>query len=241
MIIDASAKPNVHDPVFVEAEVEGRLVSLRAVVVNVFPDALWLGLIKPDPRLERINAGAPVSLTFRRNGTGMIAAERFISHLGTTQSRLFAVRWSDTCQVVQRRQHLRLTVECPLEYVVLQSEVTEPGSSDVGMTRNLCAGGLQFHVGRSVEDTVAAGDLLELRLQLDNGLVLADGTVIRVDDATDIGPDGKPLPAAKSTHKPVTAVAVQFESISATAQDRIVKYVFELQRMQKDHQHPGVR
>jgi len=234
MITETSPKPNVHDSVFVEAEVEGCLVSFRAVVVNTFPDVLWLGLVRPDSRLSRVRPGAPISLTFRRHGTGLIAAEQFVSHLGNSQSRLFAVRWSDCCEVVQRRQHLRLGAQCPIEYVVLQSEISEPGSSNMGTTRDLSAGGLLFKVERPIEDTVAAGDLLELRLQLRSGMVIADGTVVRVEDATDIGPDGKPLPPTKCTHKPVTFVAVAFESISATAEDRIVKYVFSLQRMQKD-------
>ncbi len=241
MIVETSAKPNVHDPVFVEAEVDGCLVTFRAVFVNVVSDALWLGLIHPDPRLERVHAGAPVSRTFRRNGTGMIAAERFLNRMGTSQSRLFAVRWSDSCEVVQRREQLRLPVERPLEYVVLESEITEPGVSGVGVTRNLSAGGLQFRVERPIDETVVPDDLLELRLQLDAGVVIADGIVIRVEDATDIGSDGKPLPASKCTHKPLTAVAVQFESISAAGQDRIVKYMFSLQRMQRDRQNSAVR
>jgi len=234
MIINTSPKPNVHDQVFVEANVDGHAVSFRAVVVNVFPEALWLGLVKPDPRLERVDVGAPVVLTFRRNGTGLIADERFVSHLGTSQSRLFAVRWSDNCHVVQRRQHLRLNAECPIEYVVIQSDTTEPGLSDVGITRDIGAGGLCFKLNKPTAETVAVEDLLELRLQLDTAMVLADATVVRVEDLTDIGPDGKQLPPPKCTHKPVTAVAVQFESISEVARDRIVRYVFSLQRQRKN-------
>jgi c-di-GMP-binding flagellar brake protein YcgR len=234
MMIDTSGRPNVHDTVFVEADVDGRPVPFRAVVVNVMPDCLWLGLVKPDPRLERVRGGAPVTLTFRRKGAGLVASETFLSHLGTTQSRLFSVAWGGECELVQRRSNLRINAACPIEYVVVQSEVTEPGTSGSGKTRNISAGGLQLSVGRPADDTVAEGDLLELRVWLDSGIVLADATVVRVEDLTDIGPDGKPVPPNKATHAPVTAIAVQFESISDTAQDRIVRYIFSLQRMQKD-------
>jgi c-di-GMP-binding flagellar brake protein YcgR len=234
MMIETSARPNVHDTVFVEADVDGRPVPFRAVVVNVMPDCLWLGLIKPDPRLEQVRSGAPVTLTFRRSGAGMVASETFLSHLGTTQSRLFSVAWSAACELVQRRSHLRINATCPIEYVVLQSDATEPGASGSGVTRNISAGGLQLRVNRHAEDTVAEGDLLELRVSLDNGMVLADAAVIRVEDLTDSGPDGTPLPPARATHAPVTAIAVEFESISEAAQDRIVRYIFSLQRMQKD-------
>jgi c-di-GMP-binding flagellar brake protein YcgR len=234
MMIETSTRPNVHDTVFVEALVDGRPVQFRAVVVNVLPDCLWLGLIKPDRRLEQVRGGAAVSLTLRRGGTGMVASEMFLSHLGTTQSRLFSVGWTDSCQVVQRRTHLRVKAECPIEYTVLQSAIADPGASARGVTRDLSAGGLQLRVDRPVEDTVVEGDLIELQLSLDSGLVLADGSVIRVEDATDIGPDGKPVPTARATHKPVTIIGVQFESISDSAQDRIVRYIFSIQRMQRD-------
>jgi c-di-GMP-binding flagellar brake protein YcgR len=211
MTIEASARPNV-----------------------VLPDCLWLGLIKPDRRLEQVRCGVPVTLTLRRNGTGIVASETFLSHLGTTQSRLFSVGWTDSCDVVQRRTHLRVRAECPIEYVVLQSAFLEPGVSARGSTWDISASGLQLRVGLPIEDTVVEADLVELRLSLDSGMVLADASVVRVEDMTDIGPDGKPLPFAKATHKPSTAIAVHFESISDTAQDRIVRYIFSLHRMQKD-------
>jgi len=234
MMIETSGRPNVHDTVFVEAEVDGRPVQFRAVVVNVLRDCLWLGLIKPDRRLEQVRDGVPVTLTLRRNGTAVVASERFLGHLGTTQSRLFSVAWRDTCEAVQRRAHLRVRAECPVEYVILQSALGEPGMSATGVTRDISASGLQMRVDRAVEDTVVEGDLLEVRLSLDSGMVLADASVVRVEDLTDIGPDGKPVPFAKATQKPVTAIAVQFESISDTAQDRIVRYMFSLQRMRRD-------
>lgn len=232
-MIETNARPNVHDTVFVEAEVGDRPVRFRAVVVNIMPGCLWLGLIKPDPKLAQVRGGDPVILTFRRRGTGMVAAEEFLGHLGTTRSRLFSVRWSDECRLVQRRDHLRVNARCPVEYRIVESEVAEPGTAGRGVTRNISAGGVQFRVDRPAEDTIAVGDLLELRLDLGGGTVLADATVVRVEDATDIGPDDRPLPPSKATHAPVTAIAVRFESISEKAQDRIVHYIFTLQRLQK--------
>jgi len=42
MMIETNGQPAVHDPVLVEAEIDGKVVGLRAVVVNVMPTSLWL-------------------------------------------------------------------------------------------------------------------------------------------------------------------------------------------------------
>lgn len=82
MITDLNLKPAVHDRVLVEAELDGQSISFRAVAVNVIPTAIWLGLVLPQPQLEQLKRDQPIQLTFRRDGTGMIAASSFVGHLG---------------------------------------------------------------------------------------------------------------------------------------------------------------
>jgi c-di-GMP-binding flagellar brake protein YcgR len=160
----------------------------------------------------------------------MVASQTFLSHLGATQNRLFSVRWTEGVEVVQRRAYLRMDADCPIEYTVIGSDVTESGLRGSGVTRNISAAGLQFQIEAPTEDTVAVGDLLEIRVSIGNGTVLSDARVVRVEDATDLGPDGRPKPPAKASHRPMTYVAVQFESIREAAQDRIVRHIFYLQR-----------
>jgi hypothetical protein len=234
MTIETNARPSVHDQVLVEAEIGDRVAGFRAVVINVMPDCLWLGLLKPDPLLERIRPNDPVVLTFRCNRAAMVASETFLSHLGTGQSRFFSVRWSEGVELVQRRAYLRMNAECPVDFTVISSDNAEPGQTLSGVTRNLSAAGLLFGVGVPMASTVAVGDLVEVKISLGNGLVFADARVVRVEDATDIGPDGKPVPPARATHRPMTHVAVQFEHIPEGAQDRIVRYIFFLQRARRD-------
>jgi hypothetical protein len=92
-MIQTAEKPSVHDQTLVEAEIDGSVVRFRAVVVNLMPAALWLGLVKKDPQLERLRPGDPVVLTFSRNGVGMVAESSFISHLNAAESRLFAIEF----------------------------------------------------------------------------------------------------------------------------------------------------
>jgi c-di-GMP-binding flagellar brake protein YcgR len=233
-MIEPDKKPAVHDQVLVETEVDGRLIGFRAVVVNVSPAALWLGLLRPDARLEKVRPGASVGLTIRRNGAAMIGRTAFLGHLGSSQARLFSIGWPDDYQLVQRREHLRLDTEAEIRYVIVsQSETGSAGMEGQGTTRNLSAGGLQFIVKAQIRDTVSAGDALELHLKLGQDVVLAEADVIRVEDATDMGPDGRPLPPARPLRTPRTLIAVRFEEISDGAQDRIVRHIFSLQRMRR--------
>jgi len=195
-------KPAVHDRVLVEADVDGELVGFRAVVVNAMPAALWLGLTKPDSLLEQLRPGDPMTLTFHREDSAIVARSAFLSHLGSRQSRVFSVETPTDCRVVQRRAHLRLDVECPLEYTVVGGGVTGPGLTGSGMTRNISAGGLQFMVPAPIGETVAAGDALELALAVGRDAVLIEADVVRVIDATDMGPDGRPMPPASPPRPP---------------------------------------
>lgn len=234
-MIETPKKPCVHDQVLVEAEIDGRIVAFRAVVVNVMPAALWLGLVKPDSLLEQVRAGSPIALTFRRDDAGMVAESTFLSHLGSTQSRLFSVEMPADCRLTQRRAHMRLDTECPVRYtVVSQSDTGGAGQTGEGTTRNISAGGLQFMVAAPIAETVSKGDALELRLTIGQDVVLAEAEVVRVDNATDIGPDGRPLPAAARPRPPRTLIAVRFASISEGAQDLIVRYIFSLQRLRRE-------
>jgi hypothetical protein len=241
MMIETNLRPAVHDSVLVEAAIDGRTVNFRALVVNVLPGALWLGLMKPDSLLERVQPGEEVGLTFRRNGGGMLATATFLSHLGSSQSRLFSVRWNDEGELAQRRVHLRLDTECPIEYtVVSQSDAAWTGQTGIGVTRNISAGGVQFRVDAPVSETVAARDSLELRIHLNDDVILAEADVVRVEDATDLGPDGRLVPLRKTTRRPATLIAVEFVAISDAAQDRIVRHIFSLQRRRRNALRPRV-
>jgi len=164
----------------------------------------------------------------------MIARTAFAGHLGSTQARLFSVDWPEGYRLVQRREHLRLDTEAPVKYVVVsQSETRGFGDEGSGSTRNISAGGLLFQVKVPIRDTVSGGDALELQLQLGQDVVVAEADVIRVEDATDVGPDGRPLPPVKPARPPRTLIAVRFAAISDGAQDRIVRHIFSLQRMRR--------
>jgi hypothetical protein len=233
-------RPSVHDQVRVEAEIDGKVVGFRAVVVHVLPDALWVGLVKPDSNLRQLRPGDPLVLTFSRGGMGMVAASYFLGHLRSTETRVFAVEMPADLRLIQRRNFLRLDSECALEYTVLNhSEAGGAGLTGEGVTWNISAGGLQFVVRAPIEETVSVGDDLEIRLEIGRGALLAEAQVVRVENATDMGPDGRPLPPVARPRSPRTAIAVRFDSISEGAQDRIIKHIFAIQRMRRAN--PGYR
>jgi c-di-GMP-binding flagellar brake protein YcgR len=117
--------------------------------------------------------------------------------------------------------------------VVSQSETGGIGDEGTGFTRNISAGGLLFLVKAPIRQTVGGGDALQLWLQLGEDVIPAEADVIRVEDATDLGPDGHPLLPAKPARQSRTLIAVRFEVISEGAQDCIIRHIFALQRMRR--------
>ena len=233
-MIETAKQPAVHDQALVEAEVDGAVVRFRAVVVYLMPAALWLGLVKKEPLLERLHPGDPVMLTFGRNGAGMVAESSFINHLNSAGSRLFAIEFPTDYRLLQRRAYLRVDAECHVDFVVVNhSKMSGAGLTGAGVTRNIGAGGIQFIVDAAMSDTVREGDSLETRLALGQGAVLAEAEVARVEDVTDLGPDLRHLPVAARPRRPRTLIAVRFVRISEGAQDRIIRHIFALQRIRR--------
>jgi PilZ domain len=233
-MIETPRKPAVHDQVRVEAEIGGRLVGFRAVVVNTLPAALWLGLVKPDPLLERLAAGEPIALTFPRPDGGLVAESIFLGHLGSSQARIFSVQMPSDIRLTQRRAHLRFDTACPIEYtIVSQSDSGGAGLTGAGVTCNIGTGGLQFTLPAPLREAPIVFDSLEIMLAVGREGVAAEGDVVRVEDATDLGPDGRMRPSATPPRPPRTRIAVQFTSISDAAQDLIVRHIFALQRARR--------
>lgn len=233
-MIDTGRQPAVHDQVLVEGEVDGKKVGIRAVVVNVLPAVLWLGLVRPDSHLAKLTPEQPLQLTFRRDGAGMVAASTFLSHMGASRSRLFSVEWPGDVRLVQRRLQLRMDTECPLSYVVVsQSATGSAGMTGDGVTRNLSAGGVQFRVKAPPSDTASVGDQLELTILIGSDAVPVEAEVVRVEEVTEIGPDGKVI---HPSHRkgPVTLIAAKFVSISEVAEDCIIRHMFAIQRMRRE-------
>ncbi len=219
----------LHEKVLVEFDLDGRVVGLRAVVVNVLPSALWLGLSRPDSLLEQLVPDQPISLTFKRNGAALVASSRFASHLGSSRSRLFSVRWPDELQTVQRRAHVRMDTDCQLQYKITEGcdgEAKE--GTGAGNTRDLSAGGLRFATRFTEDVEVAVGDELEIRIALGWDAVLAEAQVVRVEqERLPAGVRPRPGP-------PTMIVAARFISISDVAQDRIVRHLFSTQRQRRN-------
>ena len=85
-----------------------------------------------------------------------------------------------------------------------------------------------------LDATVAVGDELDLRVALGrDGVVLAEAVVVRVEDATTmvLGPDE---PVRAGATGPRSLIAVRFESISDVDQDKIVRYIFSIQRQNRE-------
>lgn len=230
--MSSETEPIVHDQVLVESEIEGDALAFRAVVVNVQPGSLWMGLTRPDPRLERLGRDAPLHLTFKRDNAAIVAESAFMRHLGSTRDRLFAVATPADPRLVQRRAHIRLDVQSPISITVVNhGESGSAGRHGRGTTRNISAGGVAFWSDLAM----VTGDELELAIDLGPAeRVAAEAVVVRVEET-----DERPAGARRSAPSvaaggPLKLVAVHFLAISEVEQDKIVRRIFSVQRARRD-------
>ncbi len=204
------------DRVLVEADIDGRPVSFRAVVVRICPTELWLGLASPDGRLETMAADQTVRLTVSRDDAALASESRFLRPLDGGKMRVFAVVWPGVLERVQRRAHVRYQFDWPIHFRRLDPATREPrGPVAGGTTVNVSAGGLLFEC----DTPVNVDEELELTLPLFGGDgVKMLGVVVRVR-AADEGESGRDGGLDR------TEAAVKFTRITAVDQERIVRFI----------------
>ena len=222
----------IQDRVLVEADLYGRLVSFRAVIVRVCPTELWLGLASPDRRLETMRPNQTIRLTVARSSAALLGQSEFLRPLGGSMSRVFAVVRSAALERVQRRDYVRYPIDLPIRVRHIDPATWEPrGKVATTVTKDLSPGGVLF-----VSDAaVSIGDDLDLTLRLSgwdrlsmNGVVKRLGP--RVNDG-ESGPHGQPT---------CTEVGVMFTRITALDQDRIVRLILLAEHRRREASTAGM-
>jgi hypothetical protein len=205
----------MQDRVLVEAEIAGRPMSFRAVIVRVCQSELWLGLASPDRRLELMWPNQPLRLTVARQGGGLLGQSDFLRPLGGSKSRVFAVARPVALEHVQRRGYVRYPIDLPMRFRHIDPVTWEPRGKVVAMvTKNLSPGGLLFVTDVQID----VGDDLDLTLPLSSwDRVSMGGVVRRVARGCQEG-DSSP-----SEQLGPTEAAVKFTRITALDQDRLVR------------------
>jgi c-di-GMP-binding flagellar brake protein YcgR len=234
---------SIHDEVVVETEIAGTPTSLTAFVTNVLADELWLALRVPDARLAALTEGQKIHLTFDRGGALIVESEfrRRLGNparLGQEKSRVFAVRRPQGVENVQRRAHVRIDLERSVRVRTLGNLGTEEMGN--GRTINIGAGGVLF----ATEMRLVYGQQLRIALVLSSReIVIAQGPIVRIDEAAQLDPDGRPLmmsspdpdeaAAGAMVPKSVSHVAMRFDKIAPADQERISVHILAAHRQTK--------
>ena len=211
----------IQDRLLVEAQIDGRSVPFRTVIVRVCPTELWLGLASPDRRLDALLPNEPLKLSVARDGAALLARSDFLRTLGGSRSRVFAVARPTELERVQRRGYVRYPIDMPVLFRHLDPTTWEPrGRVAATVTKNLSPGGLLF-----VSDApVNVGDDLDLTLPLSAGDRLSmSGVVRRLGRGADWTATGDPFGPAGWRRQ--TEVAVAFTRITSLDQNRIVRLI----------------
>jgi PilZ domain len=211
----------IQDRVLVEAQIDGRSVPFRTVIVRICPTELWLGVASSDRRLDTMAPNQGIKLTIARDGAALLARSDFIRPLGDSRSRVFAVARPAVLERVQRRGYVRYPIDLPVLFRHVDPTTWEPlGRVATTVTRNLSPGGLLF-----VSDIpVDVGDDLDLTMPLSGGDRLSmSGVVRRLGRGADWGANDDAL--GPNGRRSQTEVAVAFTRITSLDQDRIVRLI----------------
>lgn len=215
----------IGDRVLAEADIFGRAISFRTVIVKVNPDELWLGLASPDKRLDALRENHPLQLTIARAGAGLLGQSGFLRLLGGSKSRIFAVVRPGALERVQRRAYVRYQLDLPLNFRHVDPATREPrGKASPGITINGGPGGLLFTTHAALQ----FGEELDFTLPLvGSDRVSMVGLVTRVR-----GPkEGAPMPEGESAR---SEVAVRFTRITALDQDRFVRFILMIEHRRRE-------
>jgi len=125
---------------------------------------------------------------------------------------LFILELPDQTERIQRRNFVRVEAFYPIVF----RTVTRDGLSDPkqGHLLDLSGGGLRFQTAVKLQN----GDLLDMRLELPMETIHSSGRVCRVEPIED-------------TDR--YAISVTFNDITERERDRVVRCVFELQRVMR--------
>ncbi len=204
------------DQVLVEADIEGRQTSFRAVTVRVCPTELWLSLSSPDERLEKVRADQTLVLTLSRSEAALVSRSRFLRPLDGGRLRDFAVAWPGVLDRVQRRAHVRYRFDWPVCFRHLDEAPGDArGDAACGTTVNISAGGLLLES----ESALSVNDRLELTLPLFAGEgVKLLGVVVRVQAADGVEPNPAGTPDR-------TQAGVKFTHMTAAERERLERFI----------------
>jgi c-di-GMP-binding flagellar brake protein YcgR len=229
----------IHDNVTVETDLDGMSVALGAFVTNVLAEELWLATRLPDERIGRLLRGQSIHLTFDRDGP-VILDSAFLRRLGDAgrfdmqRSRVFAVQRPAGLESSQRRAHVRVDLE---RDVRIRSLAAAGGERlGAGRTINIGAGGLLF----STSMPLLFGEELLLAIALGaKNIVIAGGSVVRIDDGDASPSEGSEEPASDGPSRGgppparTSKIAVRFDKISEADQERITCYILQVHRQRR--------
>ena len=206
----------IQDRVLVEAELYGRPVMFRAMIVKVCPDELWLGLASPDRRLETMRQDQTISLTIARPGAALLGKSGFLRPLGGSKSRIFAVVRPGALERVQRRVHIRYQMNLPIIFRHMDAATREPlGKGVVATTVNVSPGGLLL----KGQLPVALGEELAFTLPLaGQDRIAMLGVVARIRSAEEETPGA-------TTDASDAEVAIKFTRITTVDQERMMRFI----------------
>lgn len=162
--------------------------------------------------LLTIRPGQPIQVTLRVKQFNYMFETRVVSRRANPIPLLIVEKPSKIISVQQKREYVRLPINLPVKYQLLDTKATNPIMQ--GQTIDISAGGLLFIAA----DELQQSDILELEITLtDQEIIRCTAKVIRVS-------------IEEVDRLKRFKLAVGYEDITEAQRDQIFKFIFDKQR-----------
>lgn len=231
----ANPGPFIASPLAVKHEVTVQWATDDAVgmahasVVNLLKSWVWLDLGRTDAEVGRLPAGQLVRISFAHGQDRYCTADVPFQETIRPRPLRVSVARPERVRLVQRRAFFRMKVALPVVVVGRiiadeAGETTEEPLGVEGMTEDLGGGGLHFITRLDMQ----LHERYSIRLECPPGhWIDAGAEVVRID------PLGNHADGSGLQEGLARGVALAFVRIMLREQDRVVAYLFDQQRRQR--------
>ncbi len=180
----------------------------KTIVQEVGRQSITIGLPMLNAQGLLLREGEKLQIRKVEEDAIYLFTGRVTSRMKNDNVPLYGLQISQDYKRIQRRNYVRISSILPLEYRIKQEDSEFISTNTV----DISGGGMKF-----VSDTgLQPGDLLEVKLQLDNQDIRARGKVIRTEKFKD-----------KKDNMQKLFICLEFVQIKEMDREKIISYIFK--------------
>lgn len=182
--------------------------SYRTRIEEMGKSAITIGVPIVQNQFISLREGTELEVIFNDGVTAFSFSTKILKRFSNPIPS-FHIGYPSKIKKIQRRKFVRVPLFCPLKYHVITEK--EDSEEKPGSIMDLSGGGLLFES----QENLPPQTLIAIETKIGTNEIEIPGLVIRSE---------------KEDEKNVYRISVQFQDISERTRDKIIRYVFQIQR-----------